>query len=60
MVNIHFKLISLRPLKAPGPENIPNHILKDFADILENPLSVLLNSSFQFPWPKAARCMEVS
>ncbi len=35
------------PSKAPGPDNIPNRIFKDFADILAQTVSVLLNSSFK-------------
>ena len=43
----YLKLISFNPSKAPGPDNIPNRIFRDFADILAYPISVLLNSSFQ-------------
>ena len=43
----YLKLISFNPSKAPGPDNIPNRIFRDFADILAYPVSVLLNSSFQ-------------
>ena len=43
----YLKLISFNPSKAPGPDNIPNRIFRDFAHILAYPVPVLLNSSFQ-------------
>ena len=43
----YLKLIAFNSSKAPGPDNIPNRIFRDFADILAYPVSVLLNSSFQ-------------
>lgn len=40
------KLKSLNPSKAPGPDCIPNWILKDYAEILSNPISTVLNASY--------------
>ena len=40
-------VISFIPSKAPGPDNIPNRIFRDFADILAYSVPVLLKSSFQ-------------
>lgn len=41
------KLKSLNPSKAPGPDDIPNWILRDYAEILAPPISNLLNSSYK-------------
>ena len=41
------KLKKLNPSKAPGPDGIPNWILKTYAEILAFPISNLLNSSYQ-------------
>lgn len=40
------KLKSLNTSKAPGPDDIPNFIFKEFAEVLAYPVSTLLNSSF--------------
>ena len=40
----------LRPIsshKPAGPDNIPSWVLKDFADILALPVSMLINESFK-------------
>ena len=41
------KLKCLKTYKAPGPDDIPNWILRDYAEILAPPISVLLNSSYK-------------
>ena len=41
------KLKSLDPHKAPGPDDIPNWILRDYAEILAPSVSELLNSSYK-------------
>ena len=41
------KLKSLNPHKAPGPDDIPNWILRDYAEILAPSVSDLLNSSYK-------------
>lgn len=41
------KLKSLNPAKASGPDGIPNWLLKEYADILADPVSTLLETSFQ-------------
>ena len=41
------KLKNLNPSKAPGPDDIPNWILRDYAEILAPPISNLLNSSYK-------------
>ena len=41
------KLKSLNVSKAPGPDGIPNWILKTYREILASPISNLLNSSYQ-------------
>ena len=54
-VNVNFtntasvlkKLKSLNPNKAPGPDDIPNWILRDYAEILAPSVSDLLNSSYK-------------
>ncbi len=40
------KLKSLNPYKAPGPDDIPNWILRDYAEMLALSVSDLLNSSY--------------
>jgi hypothetical protein len=41
------KLKSLNPHKVPGPDDIPNWILRDYAEILAPSVSDLLNSSYK-------------
>ena len=43
---INHKLNVLNRSKAPGPDGIPNWILKEFAGILSKPISIILNSSY--------------
>ena len=43
---INHKLNVLNRSKAPGPDGIPNWILKEFAVALSNPISIIINSSF--------------
>ena len=46
-MDIYNKLISLNPNKALGPDGIPNWILKEYAELLANPISDMLKSSYQ-------------
>ena len=39
-------LLKLNPRKAAGPDEIPNWLLKDYADILPYPVSSIMNCSF--------------
>ena len=41
------QLLSLNVNKAIGPDNIPNWVFKDFADILAGPLAAIQNSSLR-------------
>ena len=41
------QLRSISSHKAAGPDNIPSWVLKDFADILALPVSMLINESFK-------------
>ena len=41
------KLKSLNPGKSPGPDNIPNWIFKEYAELLAEPVAIILNSSYQ-------------
>jgi hypothetical protein len=41
------KLKNLNASKAPGPDGIPNWILKTYGEILASPISNLLNTSYQ-------------
>ena len=41
------KLKSLNPYKAPGPDDIPNWIFRDYAEILAPSVLDLLNSSYK-------------
>ena len=42
------QLRSISSHKAAGPDNIPSWVLKDFADILALPVSMLINESFKW------------
>jgi hypothetical protein len=33
--------------KSSGPDNLPNWVLKSFADLLAEPVTVILNASFR-------------
>ena len=44
--SVRAKLKSLNSGKAPGPDRIANWVLKEYADILAPPISVLLNVSY--------------
>ena len=41
------KLKSLNPGKSPGPDNIPNWVFKEYAELLAEPVAIILNSSYQ-------------
>ena len=43
---INHKLNALNRSKAPGPDGIPNWILEEFAAVLSNPISIIINSSY--------------
>ena len=45
-VTVYNKLKRLNPSKAPGPDCIPNWILKEYAELLASPISNMLNASF--------------
>ena len=40
-------LANLNPSKASGPDSIPNWLLKEYADFLCRPLTVIFNASFK-------------
>ena len=40
-------LANLNPSKASGPDSIPNWLLKEYADFLCHPLTVIFNASFK-------------
>ena len=41
------KLKSLNPGKSPGPVNIPNWVFKEYAELLAEPVAIILDSSYQ-------------
>ena len=45
--DIYLKLSNLCHAKAPGPDNIPSWILKDFAMELSSPIVDIFNASIQ-------------
>ena len=45
--SVYKKLIKLNENKAHGPDNIPEWLLKENADILAEPISNILNCSYQ-------------
>ena len=44
--SVHTSLRMLNPRKAPGPNEIPNWLLKEYADFLADPVCSILNTSF--------------
>ena len=40
-------LKKLNPRKAAGPDRIPNWLLRDYAEILVQPITLILNGSFE-------------
>ena len=44
---VYNTLCKLNPQKAPGSDDIPNGILRDYAVILAKPITSILNSSYQ-------------
>ncbi len=44
--SVHTSLRTLNPRKAPGPDEIPNWLLKEYADFLADPVCSILNTSF--------------
>ena len=44
--SVYSALLTLNPRKASGPDEVPNWLLKDYADFLANPVCDILNSSF--------------
>ena len=52
------KLSAISVSSAGGPDNIPNWVLKEYADILVYPVAEILNSSFREL--QSSKCVEVS
>ena len=46
-LDICIALKKLNPRKAPGPDGLPNWLLKEFAEVLAEPVCTILNSSFR-------------
>jgi hypothetical protein len=45
-LSVYNKLKSLNPKKASGPDGISNWVLKEYAELLANPISDMLNASY--------------
>ena len=45
-IDVYNVLATLNPRKAPGPDGVPNWVLKEYAVVLAHPVSLILNSSF--------------
>ena len=45
--SVYSRLLTLNPRKACGPDEVPNWLFKEYAEILANPVCNLLNSSFE-------------
>ena len=56
--SVYSALLTLNPRKASGPDEVPNWLLKDYADFLANPVCDILNSSFD-EQALPASCMEI-
>ena len=39
-------LLKVNPSKSSGPDDVPNWILKDYAEIVAMPVRIILNSSY--------------
>jgi hypothetical protein len=46
-LEVFLKLKSLNASKSPGPDGVPSWLLKDFAEILAYPITLVINSSFE-------------
>lgn len=46
-LEIYLSLKELNPRKAPGPDGLSNWLLKEFAEVLAEPVCTILNSSFR-------------
>ena len=44
---VYYSLLRLYKNKAPGPDRLPNWFFKEFAEILSDPVTDILNSSFK-------------
>ena len=47
MVRVCHSLRHLNKYKSPGPDNIPNWLLKEYAELLADPITDILNTSFK-------------
>ena len=45
--SVYSRLLTLNPRKACGPDEVPNWLLKEYAEFLANPVCNILNSSFE-------------
>ena len=45
--DVYTRLSHLNPAKARGPDGIPNWVLREYAEFLANPISVILSASFK-------------
>jgi hypothetical protein len=45
-LSVYNKLKSLNPNKVSGPDGISNWVLKEYAELLANPISDMLNASY--------------
>ena len=45
--SVEWKLKKIKESKAPGPDDIPNWLLKSFSHLLSEPVCYLINMSFQ-------------
>ena len=45
--DVYKKLSHLNPVKASGPDGIPNWLLKEHSEFLANPITTMLNASFK-------------
>ena len=44
---VYDNLIHLNKHKAPGPDGLPNWVLKEYAELLAQPVTDILNSSYK-------------
>ena len=42
---VYGKFLALKPHKHTGPDNVPSHILKSFAQALAEPVTIIFNAS---------------
>ena len=52
------KLIKLNPCKSPGPDSIHPRVMKETAEVVSHPLTIIFNKSLQLPRRESSRWLK--